>query len=65
MNRSQLVDKTQNLATEDLADAYGATEFENSDEAKKEIQRLNKQIYDENPEIKELWEKGRKKSTES
>lgn len=51
----------KNLTAEDLAQAYayGATEFEKSDEAKKEIKRLNKLVYSGDNEVKDLWEKGR------
>lgn len=45
--------------------AYGATEFENSEDAKKEIQRLNKLVYEESEEIKDIWEKGRQISLDS
>ena len=49
------------LTADILAQAYtyGATEFEKSDEAKEEIKRLNKLVYAEDNEVKELWEKGR------
>lgn len=52
----------KDLTAESLAKAYayGATEFEKNEDAKKEIQRLNKLVYEENEEIKELWQKGRK-----
>jgi arginyl-tRNA synthetase len=54
--------KDQNLTAEDLANAYayGATAYEENEEAKKEIERLNKLIYEEDKEIRDLWEKGRK-----
>jgi arginyl-tRNA synthetase len=49
-----------------LGEAYalGATEFEKNDEAKKEITVLNKKIYEKDPEIYFLYEKGRAWSLE-
>ncbi len=54
------------LTARQLAECYtyGATEFENSDEAKQAITELNKSIYNENPEVMPLWEEGRKVSLE-
>lgn len=45
--------------------AFGATEFENNEEAKKEIQSLNKRIYEDDPQLHQLWEEGRKVSLDS
>jgi len=59
--------EVKDLTAQNLADAYsyGASEFENSEEAKKEIQKLNKLVYEESDEIKELWENAREISLES
>jgi len=63
----QPADKDQNLTAEDLANAYayGATEYEKHEETKKKIERLNKLIYEEDKEIRDLWEKGRKISLDN
>ncbi len=45
--------------------AYGATEFENNEEVKKEIQSLNKRIYEDDPQLHQLWKEGRKVSLDS
>lgn len=57
-------DTVQNLTVEDLSDGYvlGAVEFEKNEEAKKEIIDLNKKIYNNDPGVSVLWEKGRKVS---
>lgn len=39
---------------------YGAKEYEESEVAKKEIEDLNIKIYQKDPAILEIWEKGRK-----
>lgn len=44
--------------------AYGATEFENNENAKQEIIEINKKIYFEDESLKSLWEEGRKISLE-
>lgn len=44
--------------------AYGATEFENNENAKQEIIEINKKIYMEDESLKSLWEEGRKISLE-
>ena len=58
--------KTQDseLTSLELANAYayGATKFEEDEEVKKEITEINKRIYNDDPELKPLWEKGRKVS---
>ncbi len=45
----------------DLGDAYvyGATAYEENEEAKKEIDALNKRLYANDAELKEIYEKGR------
>ncbi len=49
-----------------LAESYveGATEFENNEEAKKEIIEINKKIYSDDESLHALWEEGRKVSLE-
>lgn len=66
LNSPQLKDKYTDLSAGDLANAYafGSKEFEVNEQAKIEIQRLNKMIYEENSEVIDLWEKGRKVSLE-
>lgn len=39
--------------------SLGATAYEEEEKARKEIEELNKKIYDQNPEIVKLYEKGR------
>lgn len=61
--------KTNNekLTTKDLGKAYakGATEYEENEEVKKEIQDINLKIYQKSdPELNKLWEEGRKISLE-
>ena len=54
------------LKVEDLAEGYvtGAKEFDENEVAKAEIIEINKRIYAEDPELKPLWEEGRKVSLE-
>src|SRR3989338_8140328 len=40
--------------------AYGAKSFEENEAAKQEIITLNKKIFDLDPEIKEIYERGRR-----
>lgn len=44
-----------------LGEAYalGATKYEEDESAKAEIKNLNKKVYEKDPEIQELYEKGR------
>jgi len=44
--------------------ALGATLYETDQQAKDEITQLNKKIYDKNPEITDIYEKGRRWSLE-
>lgn len=39
--------------------AAGAKEFEENEEAKKDISEINKKVYEKDPEIMKIWEKGR------
>ncbi len=54
------------LTVGDLAEGYvlGAKMFEEDEAAKQEIVELNKKVYNEDSEIKPLWEEGRKVSLE-
>jgi len=42
----------------------GSSAYENSQKAKREVDELNKKIYEHNTNIKDLWEKTRKWSTD-
>lgn len=63
--------KNKELSIEDLTSsnlaecyAYGATEFENNENAKQEIIDINKKIYAEDENLHLLWEEGRRVSLE-
>ncbi len=49
-----------------LSKAYvlGASEYEKNDKVKQEIGEINKKVYENEPEIKKIWEKGRSWSIE-
>jgi arginyl-tRNA synthetase len=73
INQDELKIKIQDLESRSIEDkqkflggsySLGATEFEKNEEAKKEITILNKKIYDKDPEIYFLYEKGREWSLE-
>lgn len=60
----QRIADSEELTVKDLAEGYilGAKMFEEDENAKKEITELNKKVYNDDPEIKPLWEAGRKVS---
>lgn len=59
--------RMESFTAEKLANAYayGSIEYEKSEETRTEIARLNKLIYEEDKDIKEVWEKGREISLNS
>jgi arginyl-tRNA synthetase len=60
-NLKKLETKTLEEKIEYLGQAYafGATAFEDDEKSKKEIINLNKQVYDKNPKIVDIYEKGK------
>ncbi len=44
--------------------AYGARAYEDDEKARREINEINKKVYDKDPEVMEIYEKGRKWSLE-
>ncbi|MDP2638051.1 MAG: arginine--tRNA ligase [Candidatus Levybacteria bacterium] len=62
----QVQDDTLNKKVKFLGEAYsfGAKVYEEDEIAKKEIQELNKKIYNKEPEVTVLYEKGRQWSLE-
>lgn len=57
---------TEPMSAKEVGDAYveGAKAYEESPEAKKEIDELNQAIYAKEPSIVSLWERGRELSME-
>ena len=66
IKKQELRIKDENLSLEEKskmlaqAYAYGATEYENNENAKQEILELNRKVYSDDSDIKQLWEEGRK-----
>lgn len=57
-------DKLDPQSIEDISTAYvrGSTAYEDDAEAKKEIDVLNKRLYENDPELKDIYDAGRKTS---
>ncbi|KKQ40583.1 MAG: Arginine-tRNA ligase [Candidatus Levybacteria bacterium GW2011_GWB1_37_8] len=62
----QFQDDTLNKRIKFLGEAYafGAKVYEEDEKAKREIEQLNKKIYDKDPDLMPLYEKGRQWSLE-
>ena len=63
---SNLEKKSAKERAEFLGQCYatGAKDYEDSEKAKREIEQLNKKIYDKDPDLMPLYEKGRQWSLE-